>query len=100
MTGVCKLLPISHVKKVHLTTTSGSITLNNVLYVPIVQKNLLSITEFTNEYNCCIEFASNGFTIITRPTKLIIATDSATQLIYVGSSQISCIVLLLARESF
>lgn len=64
MKGVGKLLPISHVRRVHLTTTSRSMTLKNVLYVPTMQKNLLSITQFTDEHNCCMEFASNGFTII------------------------------------
>lgn len=52
MVGNGDNLSIKHIGKVNLYTSSGTVTLSNVLHVPSLQQNLLSISQFTTDHNC------------------------------------------------
>ena len=61
--GNGQALPISHKGKNFLKTTQGKLHLNNTLVVPNLKKNLLSVSQLTNDNDCIFEFNSNGFVI-------------------------------------
>ena len=50
-------LPITHIGNFHLPT-SRSLSLRNILLVPSITKNLISISKFTLENNVIVEFDS------------------------------------------
>ena len=53
-------------------TTPSNFALNNVLFVPALIKNLLSVCKFTRDNPCTIEFDSNVFSIKDRRTQRVI----------------------------
>jgi hypothetical protein len=61
--GNGQALPITHKGKALLKTTQGKLHLNNILVVPKLKKNLLSVSQLINDNDCIFEFNSNGFTI-------------------------------------
>ena len=54
-------LPISHTGSTSLTTSSHSFTLSNVLCVPTMKRNLISISQFCKSNNTSIEFLPSAF---------------------------------------
>ncbi|RVW40422.1 Retrovirus-related Pol polyprotein from transposon RE1 [Vitis vinifera] len=54
-------LPISHTGSTSLTTPSHSFTLSNVLCVPTMKRNLISIYQFCKSNNTSIEFLPSSF---------------------------------------
>ncbi|RVW60364.1 Retrovirus-related Pol polyprotein from transposon RE1 [Vitis vinifera] len=54
-------LPISHTGSTSLTTPSHSFTLSNVLCVPTMKRNLISISQFCKSNNTSIEFLPSYF---------------------------------------
>ncbi|RVW13786.1 Retrovirus-related Pol polyprotein from transposon RE1 [Vitis vinifera] len=54
-------LPISHTGSTSLTTPSHSFTLSNVLCVPTMKRNLISISQFCKSNNTSIEFLPFSF---------------------------------------
>lgn len=54
MIGIGQVLPITAIGSVCLNTASGTIVLNDVLHVPSLKQNLLSISQLTAEcpYDC------------------------------------------------
>ena len=69
-------LPISHIGDACVTSKEGNFNLKDVLVVPNLKKNLLSVKKFTSDNSCTFEFTSSGFivkdqnqTIITRGHK-------------------------------
>ncbi|XP_019253790.1 PREDICTED: uncharacterized protein LOC109232473 [Nicotiana attenuata] len=61
MVGNGHLLPISSVGSSILPTISKPLRLKNVLYVPLLAKNLLSIQRLCRDNDCLIEFTDSGF---------------------------------------
>jgi transposase InsO family protein len=55
-----------------LTTPSSNFGINNVLFVPALIKNLLSVRKFTHDNPCTFEFDSDGFSIKDRRTRCVI----------------------------
>lgn len=53
-------------------TSSGSFKLNNVLHVPHISSNLLSVHQFSKDNNCVFIFDSCGFIIQDRRSKRIL----------------------------
>lgn len=50
-------LPITHTGTHHIFTSSKTLVLNDVLLVPLLQKNLVSVSRrLTADNNCIIEF--------------------------------------------
>ena len=56
-------LNISHVGNISLNTNHGTLKLKDVLVVPQLKKNLLSVAQLTNDFPCSLEFNANGFTV-------------------------------------
>ncbi|KAI4324081.1 hypothetical protein L6164_023645 [Bauhinia variegata] len=56
-------LPISHTGSATLHAPHSSITLPNVLYVPRVKHNLLSVSQLCNENNVSVEFFPSCFKV-------------------------------------
>ncbi|KAI4334853.1 hypothetical protein L6164_013562 [Bauhinia variegata] len=56
-------LPISHTGSATLHAPHSSITLPNVLYVPHVKHNLLSVSQLCNENNVSVEFFPSCFKV-------------------------------------
>ena len=61
MVGNSDTLDITHVGSALLNVGSGHLKLNNVLVVPNIKKNLISVSQLTSEYPYAIEFSSSGF---------------------------------------
>ncbi|KAL4376814.1 hypothetical protein GQ457_02G042250 [Hibiscus cannabinus] len=51
-------VPISHIGRSSLATNSRSLFLSNLLHVPCVNKNLMSVSHFTKDNNVSVEFFS------------------------------------------
>ncbi|KAE8725678.1 hypothetical protein F3Y22_tig00008262pilonHSYRG00055 [Hibiscus syriacus] len=54
-------LPISHTSSTSLTTPSYSFSLSNVLCVPTMKRNIISISQFCKSNNTSIEFLAFSF---------------------------------------
>jgi len=69
--GNGQALPISHKGKIFLKTTQGKLHLNNTLVVPNLKKNLLLVSQLTNDNDCIFEFNSNGFVIKDQKQRIL-----------------------------
>ena len=56
-------LPITHTGSISFHTPNTSFQLNNVLCVPTMKKNLISISQFCLSNNVSIEFSSSSFIV-------------------------------------
>lgn len=54
-------LKISHIGQGKLQTQSSMLNLKDVLIVPNIKKNLISVSKLTNDNNCFIIFNAYGF---------------------------------------
>jgi hypothetical protein len=54
-------LPVHHTGSTHLLYHSSKFLMPNVLHVPSIQKNLLSISQFTKDNNVSIDFHPSCF---------------------------------------
>ncbi|KAF8399800.1 hypothetical protein HHK36_015671 [Tetracentron sinense] len=66
-------LSISHIGDASVPTNSGSLHLKNVLLVPKITKNLLSVGQLTDEKCCMFEFDSRGFVIKDQKSRKVLA---------------------------
>uniref|UniRef100_A0A2N9FFA4 Reverse transcriptase Ty1/copia-type domain-containing protein n=1 Tax=Fagus sylvatica TaxID=28930 RepID=A0A2N9FFA4_FAGSY len=62
-------LPIHHIGTTQLTAPSTSFLLQNVLHVPTISNNLLSIQKFTSDTNTFLELHPNLFNVKDRVTR-------------------------------
>jgi hypothetical protein len=69
--GNGQALPITHKGQIFLKTTQGNLNLNNILVVPNLKKNLLSVSQLTNDNDCIFEFNSDGFVIKDRKQRIL-----------------------------
>ena len=69
--GNGKGLQISHIGDTSLTTNHGKLKLKNVLVVPNLKKNLLSIGKLTIDNQCSFEFDSHGFVVKDKDNKVL-----------------------------
>ena len=63
MVGNGQPLEISHTLSISSLIPSSYLLLSNVLVVPGIKKNLISISQLTTDNNCLVTFSSSGFTI-------------------------------------
>ena len=54
-------LTVKHIGSTHLSTPTSSFLLHDVLHVPHITKNLISIQKFTTDTNTSIEFHPTHF---------------------------------------
>ena len=59
---------VKHIGSTKLSTPSSSFHLHNVLHVPYITKNLISVHKFTYDTNTFIEFHPSYFLVKDRPT--------------------------------
>ena len=56
-------IPITHIGSFSLTSTSIPLHLHNILIVPQIIKNLISVHQFTTDNSCSVEFDPYGFSV-------------------------------------
>lgn len=61
-------LPITHVGNTSIGSTSSFIKFNDVLFVPAIEKDLLSISKLTIDHPLNIDFDRNSFVIKKKAT--------------------------------
>lgn len=83
MVGNGQSLPISHIGSVSPTYSSNSILLSNVLVVPGLKKNLISISQLTRDNNCCVTFSPSGFSIQDLVTRAVLGVGRCEDGLYV-----------------
>nr|XP_009785398.1 PREDICTED: uncharacterized protein LOC104233667 [Nicotiana sylvestris]XP_016514486.1 PREDICTED: uncharacterized protein LOC107831248 [Nicotiana tabacum] len=72
MVGNGNQLPISYTGNGNFSTHSFTFSLKNILVVPTLSCNLLSVRKFTSDNNCSIDFDAFGFSIKDYKTKRIL----------------------------
>jgi len=72
MVGNGNLLSILSTSTSFLPTSSKPLLLNNVLYVPSLQKNLMSVHRLCVDNNCFIQFTESGFFVKDKKTKQVL----------------------------
>jgi hypothetical protein len=65
-------LYISHIDILSISTSSGSLLLKNVLCVPYLTKNLLSVSQLTKDNHVTVEFISNSCFVKDLHTQTVI----------------------------
>jgi hypothetical protein len=76
-------LPITHTGSLSHSTSLGSISLLDVLVVPSLTKNLISISKLIADNNCSITFIGSGFTIQDLLTGAVLGTGRCKDGLYV-----------------
>ena len=61
--GNGKSLPISHIGTSHCVSNGSTFNLQDVLHVPTIAQNLLSVSEFTKDNDCHFVFHASGFSV-------------------------------------
>ncbi|KAF8391295.1 hypothetical protein HHK36_023597 [Tetracentron sinense] len=74
MVGNGYKLDITHIGSTLINVGNDQLQLNDVLVVPAIKKNLISISQLTSDYPYLFEFSSTGFVIKDRGTKSVIAS--------------------------
>lgn len=74
MVGNGEILLITHIGETKINTDSSSIPLKNVLLVPNIKKDLLSVSQLTTAFPYTFEFSSTGCMIKDRSIGRIVAT--------------------------
>lgn len=75
-------LDISHIENISIKTKYGPLLLKDVLVVPQLKKNLLSVAQLTNDFPCSLEFDANGFIVKNKHNK-VLAKGSRSGNLYV-----------------
>ena len=83
MVGDGNLLHISHIGNARIKAGSKPIILKNVLLVPNMKKNLISISQLTDDLSCLVEFSSKGFLIKDLKTRKILALGTKQGGLYI-----------------
>lgn len=65
-------LRIQHIGSTSLHTSHGPLVLNNVLHVPSIKKNLLSVSQFCKDHDSTFNFNASGFNVQDNRTGTII----------------------------
>lgn len=75
-------LPISHVGNSALHSSVGSLSLENVLCVPDIAKNLLSVSKLVNDNNVLIEFHADLCLVKDKTTGNVVLTGILEDCLY------------------
>lgn len=74
MVGDGNLLAITYIGDASISTAVGPVILKNVLYVSVMTKNLLSVSQFTKDNQCDFIFNDLGFKITDGVTRRVVAS--------------------------
>jgi hypothetical protein len=89
-------LPITYTGTISLFP---DLKLLDVLVVPYITKNLLSISKLTNDFPFSVTFIDNFFTIQNRQTRRVVATGRRDDSLYVLERDNSAVVSVLKNKS-
>jgi histone deacetylase 1/2 len=92
------ILVTSHGHSV-LPTTASNFALNNVLVVPSIVQNLLSVRRFTRDNHVSIEFDAFGFSVKELPTGRVIHRCNSTEDLYTWQPSSPTASALVAASS-
>lgn len=82
MVGNGNSLPICNSGKGLLTTPTSQFTLSNVLHVPSMTQNLLSVFHFAKDNHCKLTFDDSGFVIQDKTTNKVLHQGPCHQGLY------------------
>ena len=83
MVGNGSELSITYTGNARIFSPGSSLSLNNVLVVPNIKKNLLSVSQLTSDYPCYFIFDDRGFVIKDLRTHKVLASGSKADGLYV-----------------
>ena len=89
-------LPITHTSKI---SPSPDLYLLDVLVVPHLTKNLLSINKLTHDFPLSVTFTNNFFTIHNHQTGRVVATGKRDGGLYVLERGHSAFIYVLKNKS-
>ncbi|GKV28213.1 hypothetical protein SLEP1_g37295 [Rubroshorea leprosula] len=95
LTGDGTPLQISHIG----STSIGSLKLKDVLVVPNVKKNLLSVSKFTDDNSCIFEFSSNGFVIKDQATQAVLARGTRKGQLYALDEEEKHVLAVISNKA-
>uniref|UniRef100_A0A2N9J5B9 Integrase catalytic domain-containing protein n=1 Tax=Fagus sylvatica TaxID=28930 RepID=A0A2N9J5B9_FAGSY len=84
--GNGKGLPVAHIGTTSLSTPHSSLLLKDVLHVPQITKNLVSVQKFTSDTNTFFEFHPDYFLVKDRPTRKLLLHGLSSNGLYSFSS--------------
>jgi histone deacetylase 1/2 len=84
-------LPIKHIGSTTLSTPTTSFTLNKLLHVPQIQKNLISVSQFTRDNNVYIEFHSSSFLVKDEATGRVLLRGKPKDGLYIFPTSMTSI---------
>ena len=79
-------LTVKHIGSTHLSTPTSSFLLNDVLHVPHITKNLISVHKFTTDTNILIEFHPTHFIVKDRTTGKVLLRELSKDGLYLFPS--------------
>ncbi|KAM2315364.1 hypothetical protein ACFX1S_028273 [Malus domestica] len=80
-------LPISHVGKSSISSLHGPLLLKDVLYVPAIKKNLLSLRRFCYDNHCFFEMDDRSFRVKDKKTgQLLLIGHNYGELYYIRAT--------------
>ncbi|KAF7151725.1 hypothetical protein RHSIM_Rhsim02G0101900 [Rhododendron simsii] len=83
MVGNGEKLKITHTGDAQLPAKHNDILLHDVLLVPDIKKNLLSVSQLTSDLPCHFEFTSDGFVVKDQKTNQVMARGNRKGGLYV-----------------
>lgn len=83
MVGNGEKLKITHIGDAQLPAKHNDILLHDVLLVPDIKKNLLSVSQLTSDLPCYFEFTSDGFVVKEQKTNQVMAKGNKKGGLYV-----------------
>jgi len=75
-------LAITHIGNTQLTGLHKSLNLNEVLYVPTIRRNLISIRRFCCDNDCYFKMDANGFSVKDNKTEKVLLIGSSFDGLY------------------
>jgi len=83
LVGNGESLPVTHIDSISALNSFNSLSLCDILVVPELTKNLISISSLTLDLNCCVIFVASSFTIQDLQTRAVLGTSRHRNGLYV-----------------
>ena len=83
MVGDGAYLPITHVGSSNITSTAGTIPLNEVLVCPDIKKSLLSVSKLCEDFPCGVYFDVQHVYVIDLRTQKVVSKGPRTKGLYI-----------------
>lgn len=90
MVGNFHSLHITHIGSVILLITCGDITLPNILLVPDLKQNLISINQLTKKFPYVFQFTAYNFVVKHRCSGVLVAQKYKRGNVYILDNQKAC----------